>query len=91
MSPLNWLNNQRGVTKISLSFAIPIGTLALGFGVRGLLNNVPRHYEDRNCLDVVDAPIAVLLDNTLVKATAHPFGPGWIIIPMPPLPPIKLP
>lgn len=86
MSPLTWLSNQRGVTKISLSFAIPAGTLVLGFGLRGFFGARPVAYTDRNCLDVVDAPIAVLLDNTLVKATAHPFGPGWIVIPIPPMP-----
>lgn len=82
MSPLAWLN-QRGAVKVSLTFGIPIGTLILGFGVRGMLDITPKTETDRNCLDVIDTPIAVLLDNTLVKATAHPLGPGWVIIPIP--------
>jgi hypothetical protein len=55
--------------------------MVIGFGLRGFLGLVPQPAQDRNCLDAVDAPIAVVLDKTIVRATAHHFGPGWIIIP----------
>ncbi len=66
---------------MTISIALPIAGAVIGYGARGVLGVAPRHESDPNCLDAVDVPIAVLFEKTLVPATAHHIGPGWVIIP----------
>jgi hypothetical protein len=70
--------------RVTMTIALPVAALVVGYGLRGVLNAPLAADAPGNCLDLIDAPIAVLFDNKLVRATAHPLGPGWVIIPVRP-------
>ena len=71
------------MSPLARKIAIPLA-FAFGGGLGALLGHPRQTTTDTNCLDLVDRPIAIFLDNTFVRATAHKLGPGWVIIPNPP-------